>query len=86
MTQMNLSTKQKQTHRHREQTCGCQGGEGWGKDGVGVWDWQMQTIIYIGWIINKHLLLYSTGNSTHYYFVITYERKESGKEYLYKVF
>ena len=36
MTQMNLSTKQ--THRHREQTCGCQGGGGWGRDGLGVWD------------------------------------------------
>ena len=35
---MNLSMKQKQTHRHREQTCGCQGEEGWGKDGLGVWD------------------------------------------------
>ena len=40
---MNLSTKQKQTHRHREQTCGCQGGLG--RDGVGVWYYQMQTII-----------------------------------------
>ena len=46
MAQMNLSMKQKQTHRHREQTCGCQGGGGWGRDGVGVWDSQMQTIIY----------------------------------------
>ena len=43
---MNLSTKQKQTHRHREQTCGCQGGGGWARDGLGVWDQQMQTIIY----------------------------------------
>ena len=37
MTQMNLPMKQKQTHRHREQTCSCQGGEGWGRDGLGVW-------------------------------------------------
>ena len=22
--------------------------EGWGKDGLGIWDYQMQTIIYIG--------------------------------------
>ena len=35
---MNLSTKQKQTHRPREQICGCQATEGWGKDGLGVWD------------------------------------------------
>ena len=43
---MNLSMKQKQTHRHREQTCGCQGGGGWERDGVGVWDQQMPTSIY----------------------------------------
>ena len=45
---MNLSTKQKQNNRHREQTCGCQGREwvGWGRDGLGVWDQQMQTTIY----------------------------------------
>ena len=37
---MNMSVKQKQTHRYREQTCGCQGrgGEGWGREGLGVWD------------------------------------------------
>ena len=28
---------------HRAQTCGCQGG---GRDRLGVWDQQMQTIIY----------------------------------------
>ena len=38
MAQMNLSTKHKQTHGHREQMGGCQGGGGWGKDGLGVWD------------------------------------------------
>ena len=44
---MNLSTNQKQTHRHREQICGCQGGSGeWGRKGLGVWDEQMQTLIY----------------------------------------
>ena len=41
---MNLSMKQKQGHR--EQTCGFQGGGGWGRDGVGVWDQEMETIIY----------------------------------------
>ena len=44
MTQTNLSTKQ--THRQREQTSGCQGGEGWGREVLGVWDSQMQIIIY----------------------------------------
>ena len=43
---MNLSVKQKQTHKHREQICGCQEGGGQGRDGVGGWDQQMQTIIY----------------------------------------
>ena len=42
---MNLFTKQKHTHRHRKQTYGYQGGQ-WRKDGLGVWDYQMQTIIY----------------------------------------
>ena len=35
---MNLSTKQEQTHTHREQICGYQGGGGWGRNGLGVWD------------------------------------------------
>ena len=43
---MNLSTEQKQAHRYREQTCGCQCGEVVGRDGLGVWDKQMQTVIY----------------------------------------
>ena len=43
---MNLSMKQRQTHGHREQTCGCQGGGGWERNGLGVWDQQMQTGIY----------------------------------------
>ena len=43
---MNLSIKQKQNQRHREQTRGCQGGGCWERDGLGVWDQQMQTGIY----------------------------------------
>ena len=35
---------QKQTYRYREWACGCQGGEG--REGLEVWDWQMQTVIY----------------------------------------
>ena len=34
-----------QTHRHREQTYGCQVQGGRGRDGLGAWDQQMQTII-----------------------------------------
>ena len=45
--QMNLSTKQKQTHGHREQTCSVTKVEGkQGRVGLGVWDRQMQTIMY----------------------------------------
>ena len=40
---MNLSMEEKQRLRCREQTCDCQGPVG--KDGLGVWDQQMQTII-----------------------------------------
>ena len=43
---MNLFTKQKQTHRHRKQTYGYQKGKGRGRDKLGVWDQQIQTIIY----------------------------------------
>ena len=46
MAQMNLSTNQKKTHRHREQTCGFQGGEGREWDGLGVWGYHTQTIIF----------------------------------------
>ena len=38
-----------ETKTDREQTCGCQpGGQGagGGRDGLGVWDEQMQTIIF----------------------------------------
>ena len=34
---MNISMKEK-PHRHREQTSGCQGGGGWTREGLGVWD------------------------------------------------
>ena len=44
---MNLFMKQKKTHRHRKQTRGCQGRGVLGTNGLGVWDWQMQAIIYI---------------------------------------
>ena len=43
---MNLSMKQKQAHRHREHTCGYQRGEVWEREGWGIWDQQMQTMIY----------------------------------------
>ena len=36
---MNLPRKQRQT-------CGCQWEEGWGMGRLGVWNQQMQTIIY----------------------------------------
>ena len=42
---MNLSTKQKQTHRHKEGLVVAKGEGRWGRDGVGVWDLQIQTSI-----------------------------------------
>ena len=41
---MDLSVKQKETHRHRNRLVVSK--VGWGRDGVGVWDEQMQTSIY----------------------------------------
>ena len=46
MAQANLSVRQKQSQRHREQICCCQGGGEWGRDERGVWNQQIQTIIY----------------------------------------
>ena len=46
MTQMKLSMMQKQTHRYREHTFGCQGGEGWEREELQVWDQWMQTSIH----------------------------------------
>ena len=48
MIQVNVSTKHKHTHRHRERTCGCQGGDGWRRDRLGVWDQWVQ-LLYTGW-------------------------------------
>ena len=79
---MNLSTKQKQTHRPREQICGCQGG-GWRREGVGVWDQQMQTI-YMGWKSNE-VLRYSTGNCIQYP-GINHNGKEYEKKYMYIIY
>lgn len=42
---MNLSMKQKQTHR-QTQRLWLPRGKGEGRDGLGVWGWQMQTVIY----------------------------------------
>ena len=73
---MNISVKQKQNHGHREQTGGCQGGGGmdWG-----VWDQQMQTIIY------RKVLVYSTGNYIQYP-VINHNGKEYEKECIYYIY
>ena len=43
---MNLFIKQKQTYRHRKQTYGYQRGKAEGRDKLGVWDQEIQTIIY----------------------------------------
>ena len=74
ITQINLFMKQKQTHRHREQSCGCQEV---GRDGLGVWDQQMQTIIYR---MDKQQV-YKTGNYIQYPMI-----NHNGKEYKTNVY
>ena len=73
---MNISTKQKQTQRHREQTCGWQGRGG--KEGLRVWDQQMQTIIHR--MDKQQGPTYSTGNDIQYP-VRNHNGKEYDKEY-----
>ena len=41
-----LELGKKQTHGPREQTCGYEEGGGRKWDGLGVWDWQIQTITF----------------------------------------
>ena len=72
MTKINLSMQQKQTHRHREQTqtqrlaVAAGGGGTSGRDGeTGVWEEQMQTIIYRR--ERNKVLLQSTGNYIQYH-------------------
>ena len=55
---MDLSIKQ--THGCREQTCGCQGEGKREWDGLGVWDWQMQTVTFR--MDKQWGPVYSTGN------------------------
>ena len=43
---MNLFIKEKQIYRHRKQTYGYQRGKAEGRDKLGVWDQEIQTIIY----------------------------------------
>ena len=69
---MNLFKKQEETHRPRKPTVVTRGAGG--RDGLGVWDQQMQTIIYI--IEKQHGSTYSTGNKIQYPMI-----KLNGKEY-----
>ena len=39
-----------------------------GRDGLGVWDWHMHTVVYE--MIGHGELLYSTGNGTQYSTII----------------
>ena len=52
----------------------------WGRDRLGVWDQQMQTIIYR--MDKQKVLLYSTGNYIQYP-VINHNGKEYEKECIY---
>ena len=78
MAQMNLSMKQKQNHVHREQAGGCRGGGGCGRDGVGVWGWQMSAFIQGIGKKNK-VLLQSTENYIQHPMT-----NHNGKEYFKK--
>ena len=77
MIQINLFTKHKETHRLQKQTYGYQRGQAVRRDGLGVWDWHLHTVVYA----MTRVLLYSTENSTQYS-VIIYVGKESEKEWL----
>ena len=65
-----IGNKFKITKMGREQ------GEGWDQLGVGI---NRYTLLYTKYINNR---LYSTGNYTQY-LIITYNGKDSGKEYIY---
>ena len=44
---MNLFAEQKQTHRlWKKKTYGYQRGWVGGRDGLGVWDWHLHTVVY----------------------------------------
>ena len=77
-TEMTLSMKQKQSHRHREQTVGCQGGERWGRNGMGYGITRCK-LVHLGWI-NK-FPLYSPRNYIQHP-VINQNGKEHEKEYV----
>ena len=83
---MNVFTKQKQTHRHRKQTYGYQRRwrGGWGGEINQEFGINIYTLLYIKWVNNKDLL-YSTENYTQY-LVITYNGKESEKEYINNIY
>ena len=46
MTRMNLSIKQEQTLKHTDRFVTAKGGDRVARDGLGVWDQQMQTTVY----------------------------------------
>ena len=73
------SLKQKETHRQREQAWGCQGNSGWKRDGLGVWDQQIQTIIYR--MDKGQVLLYSIGNYIQY--PVTNHNEKEYEKYAY---
>ena len=69
----------KQTHRHRGQTLASKV-RGWGKDGLGAWDSQEQTIIHR--VDRKGPPVYRTGNCIQYP-MINQNRKGYEKQYIH---
>ena len=47
-------------------------GKCWGRDGLGVWDWHVYSIVWNG--RSTGALLYSTGNSVQYSVVTSMEK------------
>ena len=81
---MDLFTKQKQTHRQNKLTVTTGEMGGGGGDKLGVWNQQIYTLLYIKQRNNKDLL-YSTRNCIQYP-VITYNGKESVKDYICNIY
>ena len=61
-----------------QKTGNCQGGGGWWGDGLGVWDYQMQTIIYR--MDKQQVLLYSTGKYFQYPVINHNGKKQKTKQ------
>ena len=72
-----LQNRNRLGHRHRH--CGWQVGGGVGRDGLGVWGWQMQTITLR--TDKQQVLMYGTENYVQYPVI-----NPNGKEYFKRMY